>query len=38
MNSALQCLSNTPTLNDYFITANYKNDINKNNPLGMKGI
>jgi len=37
MNSALQCLSNTTPLTDYFLNAKYKNDINRTNPLGMKG-
>eukprot|EP01103_Thecamoeba_quadrilineata_P004151 TRINITY_DN1387_c0_g1_i4.p1 TRINITY_DN1387_c0_g1~~TRINITY_DN1387_c0_g1_i4.p1 ORF type:complete len:787 (+),score=121.77 TRINITY_DN1387_c0_g1_i4:945-3305(+) len=37
MNSALQCLSNTPPLNRYFLSEEYKKEINRNNPLGMKG-
>lgn len=37
MNSSLQCLSNTTLLRDYFIADTYKNDINKDNPIGMKG-
>eukprot|EP01080_Neovahlkampfia_damariscottae_P004225 gene4225-7562_t len=37
MNSALQCLSNTSELTFYFLNENYKHDINKTNPLGMKG-
>ncbi|XP_075040021.1 ubiquitin carboxyl-terminal hydrolase 4 isoform X2 [Mixophyes fleayi] len=37
MNSALQCLSNTPPLTEYFLTDAYKNEINRDNPLGMKG-
>eukprot|EP01125_Pyxidicula_operculata_P001398 TRINITY_DN11291_c0_g1_i1.p1 TRINITY_DN11291_c0_g1~~TRINITY_DN11291_c0_g1_i1.p1 ORF type:complete len:854 (+),score=174.30 TRINITY_DN11291_c0_g1_i1:15-2576(+) len=37
MNSALQCLSNTPSLTRYFLEDKYKNDINRNNPLGMEG-
>ncbi|XP_068109005.1 ubiquitin carboxyl-terminal hydrolase 4 [Hyperolius riggenbachi] len=37
MNSALQCLSNTPPLTEYFLTDEYKSEINKENPLGMKG-
>lgn len=37
MNSALQCLSNTPQLNVYFSSGEYKKDINKRNPIGMKG-
>lgn len=37
MNSALQCLSNTPLLTEYFISGKYKSELNKTNPLGMKG-
>ncbi len=37
MNSSLQCLSQTPPLIDYFISEKFKNDINVDNPLGMKG-
>eukprot|EP00948_MAST-09A_sp_MAST-9A-sp1_P002675 g2675.t1 len=37
MNSALQCLSNTSTLTDYFLENLYKTEINKKNPLGTKG-
>jgi ubiquitin carboxyl-terminal hydrolase 4/11/15 len=37
MNSILQCLSNTPVLTNYFLDGRYKPDINKLNPLGMKG-
>lgn len=37
MNSALQCLSNTPRLNTYFSNGEYKKDVNKHNPIGMKG-
>ncbi|KAM9326758.1 ubiquitin carboxyl-terminal hydrolase 4 [Gastrophryne carolinensis] len=37
MNSALQCLSNTPPLTEYFLTDDYRSEINKENPLGMKG-
>ena len=37
MNSGLQCLSNTPELARYFLFGDYKNEINKENPLGMKG-
>ncbi|XP_038697114.1 ubiquitin carboxyl-terminal hydrolase 8-like isoform X2 [Tripterygium wilfordii] len=36
MNSAIQCLAHTPKLVDYFL-GNYQNDINYENPLGMKG-
>ncbi|KAG2236115.1 hypothetical protein INT48_006131 [Thamnidium elegans] len=37
MNSALQCLSNTPQLTKYFLANFYKRDLNRENPLGMKG-
>jgi hypothetical protein len=37
MNSALQCLSNVPSLTQYFLTDAYKEHINRENPLGMKG-
>ncbi|KAH3732793.1 Ubiquitin carboxyl-terminal hydrolase 10 [Pelomyxa schiedti] len=37
MNSALQCLSNTPPLREYFVTNAYKTEINTANPLGMQG-
>ncbi|XP_065058789.1 ubiquitin carboxyl-terminal hydrolase 15-like [Rhopilema esculentum] len=37
MNSALQCLSNTAPLAKYFIAGNYKNELNPQNPLGMRG-
>ncbi|KAG0182754.1 CSN-associated deubiquitinating enzyme Ubp12 [Apophysomyces sp. BC1021] len=37
MNSALQCLSNTPQLTQWILAGNYKNDLNRDNPLGMKG-
>ncbi|KAL1568811.1 ubiquitinyl hydrolase 1 [Salvia divinorum] len=36
MNSALQCLVHTPYLVNYFFQ-NYSNEINKQNPLGMRG-
>eukprot|EP00501_MAST-03F_sp_TOSAG23-6_P002665 GSMAST32.ASY1.ANO1.2812.1 assembled CDS len=35
MNSALQCLSNTPTLTDYFLRGRHQRQINRTNPLGM---
>lgn len=38
MNAALQCLSNTRELRDYFLNALYCAEINRTNPLGMKGI
>jgi ubiquitin carboxyl-terminal hydrolase 4/11/15 len=50
MNSAVQCLSNTPELNEYFLCKSYlqvaltssatvyKDEINRDNPLGMHGL
>uniref|UniRef100_A0AAX7SQX1 Ubiquitin carboxyl-terminal hydrolase n=1 Tax=Astatotilapia calliptera TaxID=8154 RepID=A0AAX7SQX1_ASTCA len=37
MNSALQCLSNTPPLTEYFLQNSYVDELNFTNPLGMKG-
>eukprot|EP00485_Elphidium_margaritaceum_P003456 CAMPEP_0202694858 /NCGR_PEP_ID=MMETSP1385-20130828/8600_1 /ASSEMBLY_ACC=CAM_ASM_000861 /TAXON_ID=933848 /ORGANISM="Elphidium margaritaceum" /LENGTH=1807 /DNA_ID=CAMNT_0049350777 /DNA_START=152 /DNA_END=5575 /DNA_ORIENTATION=- len=37
MNCILQCLSNTPHFTTFFTSGQYKQDINKTNPLGMKG-
>uniref|UniRef100_A0A1A8HJA9 Ubiquitin carboxyl-terminal hydrolase n=1 Tax=Nothobranchius korthausae TaxID=1143690 RepID=A0A1A8HJA9_9TELE len=37
MNSAVQCLSNIPPLTDYFLKDKYKDELNEDNPLGMKG-
>ena len=37
MNSVVQCLSNTETLRNYFITRHFSSDINRRNPLGFKG-
>uniref|UniRef100_A0A915I6V7 Ubiquitin carboxyl-terminal hydrolase n=1 Tax=Romanomermis culicivorax TaxID=13658 RepID=A0A915I6V7_ROMCU len=37
MNSALQCMSNTPPLSEYFVTGQYEQEINETNPLGMRG-
>lgn len=37
MNSAVQCLSNCVTLTKYFVNDFYKNELNKENPLGMRG-
>ncbi|XP_061782016.2 ubiquitin carboxyl-terminal hydrolase 11 isoform X2 [Nerophis lumbriciformis] len=37
MNSALQCLSNTPPLTEYFLQSSYLEELNFSNPLGMKG-
>ncbi|RWS30757.1 hypothetical protein B4U80_07215 [Leptotrombidium deliense] len=37
MNSALQCMSNTPLLTEYFVNDCYINEVNTSNPLGMGG-
>eukprot|EP00761_Pharyngomonas_kirbyi_P014093 gb/GECH01014123.1/.p1 GENE.gb/GECH01014123.1/~~gb/GECH01014123.1/.p1 ORF type:complete len:968 (+),score=294.85 gb/GECH01014123.1/:1-2904(+) len=37
MNTSVQCLSKTPFFKDFFITGEYKKDINLDNPLGHKG-
>ena len=37
MNSIIQGLSNTPAITEYFDNDNYLEDINEDNPLGMKG-
>lgn len=37
MNSILQCLCNTPFLNEYFQNNCYQSDINRSNVLGHKG-
>eukprot|EP00753_Platysulcus_tardus_P020305 PLAT7949.2.p2 GENE.PLAT7949.2~~PLAT7949.2.p2 ORF type:complete len:459 (+),score=147.42 PLAT7949.2:17-1393(+) len=37
MNSALQCLSNTQPLTDYFLGKRWKRELNRRNPLGMRG-
>uniref|UniRef100_A0A3P9KCG4 Ubiquitin carboxyl-terminal hydrolase n=1 Tax=Oryzias latipes TaxID=8090 RepID=A0A3P9KCG4_ORYLA len=37
MNSALQCLSNAPPLTEYFLDDQYEAEINRENPLGMRG-
>ncbi|TVK90531.1 Ubiquitin carboxyl-terminal hydrolase 4 [Bagarius yarrelli] len=37
MNSALQCLSNLPPLTEYFLEDQYEAEINRENPLGMRG-
>lgn len=37
MNSALQCLSNTPPLTEFITSDRYLQEINRNNPLGMEG-
>ncbi|KAL1924566.1 uncharacterized protein VTP21DRAFT_4220 [Calcarisporiella thermophila] len=37
MNSALQCLSNSKELTQYFLSGKYKQELNPDNPLGMRG-
>ncbi|UYV69344.1 USP15 [Cordylochernes scorpioides] len=37
MNSALQCMSNTPLLTQYFLKDSYWDELNIDNPLGMHG-
>ena len=37
MNSALQCLSNSSPLTEYFLAGQYKDELNLDNPLGMHG-
>uniref|UniRef100_A0A8C6USH0 Ubiquitin carboxyl-terminal hydrolase 15 n=1 Tax=Neogobius melanostomus TaxID=47308 RepID=A0A8C6USH0_9GOBI len=37
MNSAVQCLSNIQPLTDYFLRDKYVDELNEDNPLGMKG-
>ncbi|XP_076125184.1 ubiquitin carboxyl-terminal hydrolase 4 [Alosa pseudoharengus] len=37
MNSALQCLSNASPLTEYFLNDQYEVEINRENPLGMRG-
>ncbi|KAM4612632.1 ubiquitin carboxyl-terminal hydrolase 4 [Polymixia lowei] len=37
MNSALQCLSNASSLTEYFLNDQYEAEINRENPLGMRG-
>jgi len=37
MNSALQCLAKSPGIRDYFLTEQYKSDINTTNRLGTGG-
>ena len=38
MNSALQCLSHTVPLADYFLNCDWREEINRDNPLGTKGV
>lgn len=37
MNSALQCMSNTYELQQYFVSGVYREELNADNPLGMGG-
>uniref|UniRef100_A0A8C5LBD7 Ubiquitin carboxyl-terminal hydrolase 15 n=1 Tax=Jaculus jaculus TaxID=51337 RepID=A0A8C5LBD7_JACJA len=37
MNSAIQCLSNTPPLTEYFLNDKYQEELNFDNWLGMRG-
>ncbi|KAJ3557337.1 hypothetical protein NM688_g1526 [Phlebia brevispora] len=37
MNSAIQCLAHTKELKDYFLTGVFEDELNPDNPLGMKG-
>ncbi|MCQ2820418.1 MAG: hypothetical protein MJ252_24395 [archaeon] len=37
MNSSIQCLSNSTELTAYFLSGEYKQDINKHNKLGLEG-
>ncbi|XP_047430945.1 ubiquitin carboxyl-terminal hydrolase 15-like isoform X3 [Mugil cephalus] len=37
MNSAVQCLSNISPLTEYFLKDKYTDELNEDNPLGMKG-
>jgi ubiquitin C-terminal hydrolase len=37
MSAAIQCLSNTAPLLHFFLSDVYRKDINKKNPIGMKG-
>ncbi|XP_028426171.1 ubiquitin carboxyl-terminal hydrolase 15 isoform X2 [Perca flavescens] len=37
MNSAVQCLSNIPPLTEYFLKDKFTEELNEDNPLGMKG-
>jgi len=37
MDSTLQCLSNIPQLRSFFVSDDYLNDLNEDNPLGTNG-
>uniref|UniRef100_A0A3Q1G5Z8 Ubiquitin carboxyl-terminal hydrolase 32 n=1 Tax=Acanthochromis polyacanthus TaxID=80966 RepID=A0A3Q1G5Z8_9TELE len=37
MNSSIQCVSNTKPLTDYFISGKHLYELNRTNPIGMRG-
>ncbi|XP_028977468.2 ubiquitin carboxyl-terminal hydrolase 32 isoform X2 [Esox lucius] len=37
MNSSIQCVSNTKPLSDYFISGRHLYELNRTNPIGMRG-
>uniref|UniRef100_A0A8C7II90 Ubiquitin carboxyl-terminal hydrolase 32 n=1 Tax=Oncorhynchus kisutch TaxID=8019 RepID=A0A8C7II90_ONCKI len=37
MNSSIQCVSNTKPLTDYFTSGNHLYELNRTNPIGMRG-
>ena len=37
MNAAIQCLSHTNEITEFFLSGNYLDHLNKNNPLGTNG-
>jgi len=37
MNSVIQCVNQSPFINEYFLKDKYKQDLNLDNPLGHKG-
>nr|XP_037271487.1 ubiquitin carboxyl-terminal hydrolase 19-like [Rhipicephalus microplus] len=37
MNAVLQCLANTREFRDYFLSATFQGELNRDNPLGMHG-
>ena len=37
MNSALQCLSNTALLSEYFVSGRFRADVRAHNPMGTQG-
>jgi ubiquitin carboxyl-terminal hydrolase 4/11/15 len=38
MNSAIQCLASTVPLTEYFLSGEYRKDLNRTNPLGTGGV